>query len=321
MKVTIEGDRETAVAIVGPTASGKTGVGILLAEALGTEIIGVDSRQVYRLLDIGTAKPTAGQVRRVPHHLVDFIDPDEPFNAGEYRKNVFRLLDRFEEKGQVPLFVGGTGLYLKAVLDGLCPAPAADGKLRSWLEKASGFPAGGLHTLLKRIDPRASEKIHPNDSQRLTRALEVYYLTGETLSSRQSRHRLAGPSFRAVVIGITRSQEELKKRIARRLDEMFAAGFADEVSSLLEAGYDPSLPALRAVGYPQMIAHLRGEAGLEETAEKIRRATWQYARRQMTWFRGVEGITWFGEKESLDDGALAGRILGLLSREGVPSPG
>ena len=238
-----------------------------------------------------------------------------------YRKRVFSLLSGFEEKGRVPLFVGGTGLYLKAVLDGLCPAPEANEKLRSWLEKASGFPAGGLHTLLKRIDPRASEKIHPNDAQRLTRALEVYYLTGETLSSRQSRHRLAGPSFNAIIIGITRSQKELKKRIARRLDEMFTAGFADEVSSLLEAGYDPSLPAFRAVGYPQMIAHLRGEAGLEETAESIRRATWQYARRQMIWFRGVEDVTWFGEEDDPDEEDLAHRILGLLSRESVSSAG
>jgi tRNA dimethylallyltransferase len=310
-------ERRPAAALVGPTASGKTGVGILVAEALGTEIIGVDSRQVYRRLDIGTAKPTPEQVRRVPHHLTDLVEPDEPFSAGRYRKEVEKLLPRLEKEGRLPFFVGGTGLYLKTILEGLCPAPEANVDLRRWLGKAAEFPAGGLHDLLKRIDPDAAAAIHPNDAYRLTRALEVYYLTGETLSSRQRRHRFADRPFHAIVIGLLRSRDELKERISRRLDEMLAGGLVEEVSSLLAGGFDPALPSLHAVGYPQIIAHLQGETDLGEAVEKIRKATWQYARRQMTWFRASSDITWIETAGGLGDEALAARVLSLLRREGI----
>jgi tRNA dimethylallyltransferase len=311
------GERRPAAALVGPTASGKTGVGILVAEALGTEIIGVDSRQVYRRLDIGTAKPTPEQVRRVPHHLTDLVEPDETFSAGRYRKEVEKLLPRLEKEGRVPFFVGGTGLYLKTILEGLCPAPEANADLRRWLGKAAEFPAGGLHDLLKRIDPEAAATIHPNNAHRLTRALEVYYLSGETLSSRQRRHRFADRPFHAVVIGLLRSREELKARISRRLEKMLDAGLVEEVRGLLDAGLDPALPSLHAVGYPQIISHLQGETDLGEAVERIRKATWQYARRQMTWFRASSDITWIEAGGGLGDEALASKVLSLLRREGV----
>lgn len=314
-------ERKPVIALVGPTASGKTDLAIRIARALGTEIINVDSRQIYRLLDIGTAKPTSDQIRRVHHHLIDLVDPDEPFSAGTYRKEALALLPRFDERGMVPFLAGGTGFYLKAVLEGLCPAPPASANLRRWLKNAAAFPAGGLHSLLQRIDPEAAGKIHPNDSYRLTRALEVYYLTGERLSSRQERHRLADRPFHTAIIGIRRTQEELKSRISRRVEAMLEAGFIEEVAGLLEAGYDPALPSLRAVGYPQMIDHVLGETGLEEALEKIRRATWQYARRQMTWFRAVPGITWIDVDPGLEEEVLAGKILALLRRQGIPEGG
>ena len=306
-------DKEkTAVALAGPTASGKTGVGIHLASFLGTEVISVDSRQIYRRLDIGTAKPNAAELQKARHHLVDFVDPLEKFSVGDYRRAVEKILPRFDEEGMVPLFVGGTGLYMKAVLQGLCPAPPASGELRLWLRRASHFPAGGLHELLSRVDAEAARKIHPNDSYRLTRALEVYYLTGETLSSRQSRHRFAERPFTAHVFAVRRSRDDLRDRIDRRLEIMMSSGFADEVARLLEEGLDPSLPALRAVGYPQMVKHLRGEATLPETLDEIRRATWQYARRQMTWFRGVRDIVWIDAEPRAKDEDLADEILSLL---------
>lgn len=321
MKRTGKEDRKPVIALVGPTASGKTEIAITIAQALGTEIINVDSRQIYRRLDIGTAKPTPDQIRRVRHYLIDLADPDEPFSAGSYRKEVAKLLPGFDERGAVPFFVGGTGFYLKAVLEGLCPAPPASTDLRRWLKSAAAFPAGGLHSLLQRIDPDAAAKIHPHDSYRLTRALEVYYLTGEKLSSRQERHRFADRPFQAMVIGIKRTQEELKSRISRRLETMLEAGFTGEVAGLLEAGYDPALPSLRAVGYPQMIAHVLGETSLEEAREKILRATWQYARRQMTWFRAVPDITWIEADPGLEDEVLAGKIQALLRRQGIPEGG
>jgi tRNA dimethylallyltransferase len=303
---------KSAVALAGPTASGKTGIGLHLASSLGTEVISVDSRQIYRRLDIGTAKPTAAELQRVPHHLVDFVDPSEKFSVGDYRRAVGEILPHFEEAGMIPLFVGGTGLYLKAVLEGLCPAPPASGELRLWLQRASHFPAGGLHELLNRVDARAARKIHPNDTYRLTRALEVYYLTGETLSSRQGRHRFAERPFTALVCAVRRSREDLRDRIDRRIEMMIASGFADEVRRLLEAGLGPSLPAFRAVGYPQMVRHIRGKATLPETVDEIRRATWQYARRQMTWFRGVKDIVWIDAQPGSNEEDLAGEILSRL---------
>ena len=313
------GREREALALVGPTASGKTGTGIRVAEARGTECINVDSRQVYRRLDIGTAKPTAAQRRRVRHHLLDLAEPDEAFNAGRFRREVEALVPALASENKFPFFVGGTGLYLKVILDGLCAAPAGTPLLRQWLRKAAEFPAGGLQALLERIDPEGAARIHPHDTHRLTRALEVYYLTGETLSDRQARHRFGERSFAARIVGIRREPADLKGRIARRLEEMFEAGFVKEVEGLLRDGLDPSLPSLRAVGYPQVIAYLRRETDLEEAAEQIRRATWQYARRQMTWFRRVEGLVWIDASPGEGDETVAARVLDLLSD--TPSPG
>jgi tRNA dimethylallyltransferase len=298
-----------ALALVGPTASGKTGVALEVALGLGTEIINVDSRQIYRRLDI----PTAAETGRVPHHLFDFVDPGEVFNVGAYRREAERTVAGFEERGLVPFFVGGTGLYLKAVLEGLCPAPEGSTELRRWIARAADFPAGGLHALLERIDPDAADRIHPHDTQRLTRALEVYYLTGQTLSYRQASHNFSHRPFETVIVALRRDAEDLKARIAARLEEMMQLGFREEVAALLDDGLDPALPSMNAVGYRQMAAHISGEAGLDETLEEIRRATWQYARRQMTWFRGVDGIRWLDASPSDNAEELAEKALALFA--------
>lgn len=312
-------DREPAalIALVGPTASGKTGAGLALAEALGTEIVGVDSRQVYRGLDIGTAKPTPEQRRRVPHHLVDCADPDVRFSAGDFERAVLRLLPAFA--GRPLLLVGGTGLYLRAVLQGICPTPPPSPAVRRWLDALAAARPEGLHALLRRVDPAAAERIHPHDRYRAGRALEVYLTCGEPLSLRQRLHREAGPPRRVALFGLEVPAAELKRRIAQRLEEMIGAGFVGEVSGLLAAGHDQSLPAFRAVGYPQFAAHVRGACTLADAAEATRRETWQYARRQLTWFRAQPGIRWIDAPAGRTEEALAAEILEHL-RHGARVP-
>jgi tRNA dimethylallyltransferase len=304
------------IALVGATATGKTAVGMLLAEALDTEIIGCDSRQIYRRLDIGSAKPTPAERLRVRHHLVDVADPAERYSAARYREEVVALLPAFASRARAPLFVGGTGLYLRAALEGLCPAPPALPGLRRWITAIGDSLPGGLHSLLARVDATAAARTHPNDSFRLNRALEVYYLSGKTLSEHQRRHRDGRPSRAVRIFAIDLPGDEIRRRINQRLDAMTAAGFLEEARNLLAEGLDPALPALRAVGYPELFAHLRGETTLDSALEAIRRATWQYARRQLTWFRGLRHVTWIPAAAETSDADLAGVILRQLHDEG-----
>ncbi len=303
------------VALVGATATGKTAVGILVAEALGTEIIGCDSRQVYRRLDIGSAKPTPAERRRVRHHLVDVADPDERYSAASYQAAVAALLPSFAARGCAPLFVGGTGLYLRAALEGLCPAPAADPGLRRWITAIGQSLPGGLHALLAHVDAAAAARLHPNDGFRLNRALEVYFLSGRTLTEHHRRHRQQSPAPAVRVFAIDLPGAEIRRRINLRLDVMMAAGFLEEARTLLEEGVDPGLPALRAVGYPELFAHLLGETTLGAALEAIRRASWQYARRQLTWFRAQRRLTWIPAAADMAAADVAGVILQHLSEK------
>ncbi len=302
------------IALVGATATGKTAVGILLAEALDTEIIGCDSRQVYRRLDIGSAKPTRSERRRVRHHLVDIADPTERFSAARYRDAVLDLLPTFTSRARVPLFVGGTGLYLRAALEGLCPAPPALPGLRRWITALGLTLPGGLHPLLARVDAAAATRIHPNDSYRVNRALEVFFITGQPLTDHQQRHRDGGTASAVRIFAIDLPAAEIHRRVDEGLDAMIADGFLEEARNLLEEGIDPGLPALRAVGYPELFAHLRGEMTLDSALEAVRRATWQYARRQLTWFRGLRQVTWIPASSETAEADLAGVILEDLGK-------
>jgi tRNA dimethylallyltransferase len=287
---------------------------VLLAEALDTEIIGCDSRQVYRRFDIGSAKPTPAERARVRHHLVDVADPGERYSAARYRDAVLALLPAFARRARPPLFVGGTGLYLRAAIHGLCPAPPGLPALRRWIVALAETLPGGVHQLLRRVDPPAAARIHPNDRYRLVRALEVFHLTGRPLTEHQGRH-CAGPRAEpARVFAIELPAEEIRRRIAQRLHAMLTAGLLDEVRRLARSGLDPALPALRAVGYPQLFAHLRGETSLDEALAAVRRATWQYARRQLTWFRAEPGVTWI--PAGADAAGIAADILRRLSSGG-----
>jgi len=310
-----EGRGVPPVALVGATASGKTAVGIRLAEALGTDVIGCDSRQVYRRLAIGTAKPTAAERSRVAHHLVDVVEPEERFSAARYREAVLPLLRACATEGRTPLFVGGTGLYLRAALEGLSPAPPALPRLRRWIASLADLP-DGLHPLLARVDPGTAARVHRNDRYRVVRALEVYQLCGEPLSERHGRTRSAGRALPARVFGIDLPAQQLRARIERRLSAMIDAGFLEEARGLLRDGLDPSLPALRAVGYPELFALLRGECRLDEALESIFLATWHYARRQLTWFRAIPGIVWVAGGPDRSAESIAGEILRRLRFEG-----
>jgi len=308
-------DAPGPIALVGATATGKTAVGILLAEALDTEIIGCDSRQVYRRLDIGSAKPTPAERLRVRHHMVDVADPAERYSAARYRDAVLALLPAFASRVRAPLFVGGTGLYLRAAIEGLCAAPPALPGLRRWITAIGRTLPGGLHPLLARVDATAAARIHPNDSFRLNRALEVFYLTGLSLTEHHRRHRNGRSTNTVRIFAIDLPGTEIRRRIEHRLDTMMAAGFLEEATTLLDEGIDSGLPAMRAVGYPELFAYLRGRSTLETALESIRRATWQYARRQLTWFRGLQQLTWIPASAETSEADLAGVILKELTKD------
>jgi tRNA dimethylallyltransferase len=308
-----EADPSPSVAIVGATATGKTAVGILVAEALGAEIIGCDSRQIYRRLDIGSAKPTPPERSRVRHHLVDVADPEERFSASRYRDEVRSLLPDLAARGRRPLFVGGTGLYLRAAFEGLCPAPPGIPGLRRWLAALAGTLPGGLHPLLARVDAPAAARIHPNDRFRLARALEVFYLSGRTITEHQRGNRAAPLGNPPRTFAIDLDGDAIRRRIDRRLEAMMEVGFLEEARGLLESGIDLELPALRAVGYPELFSHLRGQTTLDEALAAIRRSTWQYARRQLTWFRAQPGVVWLPAAAETSAESLAVEIVRRLA--------
>jgi tRNA dimethylallyltransferase len=279
--------------IFGPTAVGKTDISLAFAELRQAEIIGADSRQIYRLLDIGTAKPSPTQRQRVPHHLIDLFNPDIPLNAAHFARLAWGCIHAIEVRALQPLIVGGSGLYIRALTDGLFVGPGADPQLRATLEiEARCHGEQALHARLAAVDPEAARRIHPHDRVRLIRALEIHTLTGEPISRWQSQWR--DPTSRAafLLIGLTREREDLRQRIAGRTESMLQAGLVEEVRRLLAMGYPPTLPTLQSVGYGEIIAYLDGRWDLQQARVMIERHTWHLAKRQMTWFRRLAGVQW-----------------------------
>lgn len=282
------------VVIVGPTAVGKTEVALALAERLGAEIVNADSRQVYRQLDVGTAKPTAAERGRVAHHVIDVVDPDARFDAARFRELALEAVADLRARGRAVVVCGGTGLYVRALLQGLFHGPAADPTLREALlrrERREG--SGTLHARLAAVDPRAAARLHPRDLLRVVRALEVHALTGRPITAWQDEHAFGSRDLASLVLGCDRPREELAARIADRCSAMLAAGFLDEIRGLWARGYAPDLPALQSVGYREMGAHLRGRLGFHEACDAFRRATRRLAKRQRTWFRADPAIRWY----------------------------
>ncbi len=283
---------EPLVCLVGPTGVGKSEAALALAERLGAEIVCADSRQVYRGLDIGTAKPDAADRRRVPHHMLDLVDPDEAYSAGRYEREAVACVDALRARGVRPLVVGGTGLYLRALTRGLCAGPTADATLRdTWLAREREAP-GALYRRLMEVDPVSAAAIHPNDLSKILRAVEVHALTGAPLSAVQTEHGFRGARYGVVTVGVRRRRDDLHRRIDARVDAMLADGLVGEVEGLLRRGWGPDLPAMRAVGYRQVAGALAGRWTMEEAVRLIKRDTRRYAKRQMTWFGAEPSIRW-----------------------------
>jgi tRNA dimethylallyltransferase len=291
--------------IIGPTAVGKTDLSVTLAQALDAEIISADSRQIYRLLDIGTAKPDATQRQTVPHHLIDVVNPDEALNAARFAAMAWGCIHAIETRGRQPLIVGGSGLYIRALTDGLFSGPGADPHLRASLEVEADVVGGqALHRRLAQIDPTAAARIHPHDRVRMIRALEIYALTGQPISQWQRQWQRPTGRGTFVLIGLQREREDLRQRIATRTAAMLDLGLETEVNTSLARGFAPTLPALQSVGYAEMIAHLAGTLNLSQARELIERHTWRLAKRQMTWFRHIADIQWISLTDTPDFVAL-----------------
>lgn len=302
-----EAERPAAVLLMGPTASGKTDLAVDLVRRLPLEIVSVDSAMVYRGMDIGTAKPDAATLARAPHRLIDICEPTEAYSAARFRVDALREMAEISAAGRVPLLVGGTMLYFRALQHGLSELPEADPAVRAELEaELAEQGLAELHRRLARLDPAAARRIHPNDPQRTLRALEVWRLTGEPLSRLQSRPGRAMP-YRAVkLIRAPRDRAVLHARIERRFQRMLELGFEQEVRGLLERyRLDDSMPSLRSVGYRQMAAFLRGECAHQRMVEQAIHATRQLAKRQLTWLRSEPDGIWLDDPDPVGSGAAA----------------
>lgn len=280
------------IAIAGPTASGKSALAVQAAQRLGGEIINCDSLQLYRDLQIGTGKPTARETGSVPHHLYDFLEPDQFYSAGRYMVEARKACRLVRDRGKIPFVVGGTGLYLRALLKGVFDGPARCETVRDRLKKmAQRYGQPRLLRLLAWKDPETARKIGAGDRRRLIRALEVYFLTGNPISLLQKR-RIPLAGYRILKIGLNLSRSLLYQRIDSRVREMFRSGLLDEVDRLFRKGYDERCKAFEALGYRYAAQALRGEMKLEEAVELTSRDTRRYAKRQMTWFRQEDGMRW-----------------------------
>lgn len=281
--------RQKVIVVQGPTGVGKTAVALELARAVAAEIINADSQQCYRFMDIGTSKPTQRERAAVPHHLFSVVEPDEEYNAARYMREARRCIADIATRGRVPLVVGGTGLYVRALTCGLSDAPPADDGLRRELK---GLDTGELRRRLELVDPEAAGRISSNDRVRMVRALEVYELTGEPISRHSRRHGFGNAPFDTLKLCLSRGRQELYGRINARVEAMLAAGLVGEVAGLLARGYGPGLRSLGSIGYRQIVMHLQGALSLPEAVAQIQRETRRFAKRQLTWLRHDAGNVW-----------------------------
>ncbi|HKE61397.1 MAG TPA: tRNA (adenosine(37)-N6)-dimethylallyltransferase MiaA [Nitrospira sp.] len=281
------------VVIVGPTAVGKSRIAIGVAKRFETEILTADSRQVYRGMDVGTDKPPLTMRHGISHQLIDLVDPDKPFNAGLFRQRAGEAIERLYQHRQLPLVVGGTGLYVRTLLQGLCEAPPADPIVRAQLReevRARGYEH--LYARLAAIDPVTAGKLHPRDTSKIIRALEVHQLSGLPMSEFQASHGFAERPFSSLVIGLNRGRDELYRRIEERIDWQLSNGLVEETRGLLDQGYRRESAAMKGLGYRQVAAYLAGECDRDEMVRVFKRDTRRFAKRQMTWFRREPDIAW-----------------------------
>ncbi|MDT8901397.1 tRNA (adenosine(37)-N6)-dimethylallyltransferase MiaA [Selenomonadales bacterium 4137-cl] len=307
---------ERLIAIVGPTAVGKTRLAIDLALRLDTEIISGDALQVYRGLDIGTAKPDAAERRGVRHHLIDLLGPREEFSVADFKARAADLIAAINARGRIPILAGGTGLYVRSLLEDyrFNAAPGSEEIRRRLAGLAESRGSAHLHRLLQATDPETAARLHPNDTRRVIRALESIELSGEQIS--QSRN--AAPVYDCLVIGLTMERAKLYERINRRVDDMVAAGLVTEVAGLLASGVPPAARSLQAIGYKELVDHLAGRADLAASVEKIKQATRNFAKRQYTWFRRMPYIHWVDVDKFVEYDTMLAYIYSLIAGKFLP---
>lgn len=286
------------IALVGPTAVGKTSGAIELAKAIEAEIISADSVQVYKYLNIGSAKPSKLELEQTPHHLIDLITPDTLFSVADYQKLAKEKIIEINRKGKIPLLVGGTGLYIQSVIDNYnFSKEEGDNQFRNKFKKIEQEKGKDyLHAILKTVDPKAASRIHKNDSKRIIRALEVYYKTGKCISDVEDK-RYQKPPYDLIYLGFQLPREKLYARIESRVDQMIAKGLLEEVKMLMDLGYSENLNSLQSLGYKEMIRFLKGELNWEETIDTIKKNTRRLAKRQLTWFKRDKRIVWINKND------------------------
>ena len=303
------------VVMVGPTAVGKSRVAVEVAKAFETEVLTADSRQVYRGMDVGTDKPVLEERQGIPHRLIDLVNPDESFNAGLYRRQALDEIERLYRDRRLPLVVGGTGLYVRTLLKGLCGAPPADPIVRAALQQeAKDQGHDRLYARLVTVDPVAAARLHPRDESKVIRALEVCQLSGRRMSEFQQEHGFAERPFSALIIGLNRDRDGLYRRIEERIDWQLAHGLIAETKQLLAQGYQLDSAAMKGLGYRQVAEHLAGEYDVAEMVRRFKRDTRHYCKRQMTWFRKEPGIQWLTIKELESVQHTSALVIGQVDR-------
>ena len=306
------------VVITGPTASGKTALGVAICQKLNGEVVSADSMQIYRRMTIGTAKPTPEEMQGIPHHMIDVAEPEENWSVARYVEEAAACVEDILARGKLPVIVGGTGLYIDSLLSGrtFAGGEVNDALRQELSERYDEIGARGLLGELRKVDPERAEKLHPGDKKRIVRALEVFILTGKTITEHDRETKAIPPRWEAAKIALDfESRQTLYDRIDRRVDDMFARGLMDEVRSLLSSGVPDDCTAMQAIGYKEAVAALRGECSVEEARARIQQESRRYAKRQLTWFRRDKEIEWhrFGSEPDLSE-ALQHSTAFLRSR-------
>ncbi|OPX43713.1 tRNA dimethylallyltransferase [Ruminiclostridium hungatei] len=307
------------IVIAGPTASGKTKLSIELAKRLNGEIISADSMQIYKYMDIGTAKPALDEMQGIKHYLIDELFPNEEFNVVRFKELAEKYIEEIFEKGKQPIIAGGTGLYISSLVNNInFSETECDWELRKQLSReAEENGPGYIHEKLKQVDPVAAAGIHPNNVKRVVRALEVYIQTQKPISYHNEKSREIPPKYKYVMLGLAMERDKLYDRINKRVDMMLENGLVNEVRRLIDLGYSDSITSMQGIGYKEILYYLRNEITLEEATELIRRETRRYAKRQLTWFKRINEIKWFSIDNSGNTNTIIDEVVAYIRSHGA----